>query len=107
MTPDVPGHWRWVGTKTLFFEADVEGIDRFPMATEYTVAIPAGVQSANGSELAQTVTFSFRTPPPVLGQIYPSGGHVMFLFRVENNLQPLIETVILDFLKDTFALPSE
>lgn len=74
MTPDVPGHWRWVGTKTLFFEADVEGIDRFPMATEYTVEIPAGVESANGTTLAEAVTFSFRTPPPVLGQIYPSGG---------------------------------
>ena len=36
-------------------------------------------------------------------QIYPSGGHVMFLFRVENNLQPLIETVILDFLDLVFA----
>jgi uncharacterized protein YfaS (alpha-2-macroglobulin family) len=74
MTPDVPGHWRWVGTKTLFFEADVEGIDRFPMATEYRVEIPAGVESANGTTLAEAVTFTFRTPPPVLGQIYPSGG---------------------------------
>ncbi len=74
MTPDVPGHWRWVGTKTLFFEADVEGIDRFPMATEYAVEIPAGVKSANGTTLAEAVTFTFRTPPPVLGQIYPSGG---------------------------------
>jgi hypothetical protein len=36
-------------------------------------------------------------------QIYPSGGHAMFLFRVENNLQPLIETVILDFLDLVFA----
>ncbi len=74
MSPDVPGHWRWVGTKTLFFEADVEGIDRFPMATEFTVEIPAGVESATGTTLAEAVTFTFRTPPPVLGQVYPSGG---------------------------------
>ncbi|MFZ1752101.1 MAG: alpha-2-macroglobulin family protein, partial [Caldilineaceae bacterium] len=74
LTPDVPGHWRWVGTKTLFFEADVEGIDRFPMATEYTVEIPAGIESATGSKLAEAVTFTFRTPPPVLGRIYPGGG---------------------------------
>lgn len=74
LSPDVPGHWRWVGTKTLFFEADVEGIDRFPMATEYTVEIPAGVESAAGTTLAESVSFSFRTPPPTLGQIYPSGG---------------------------------
>ena len=74
LTPDVAGHWRWVGTKTLFFEADVEGIDRFPMATEYTVEIPAGVESATGTTLAEAVRFSFRTPPPMLGQVYPSGG---------------------------------
>ena len=38
-------------------------------------------------------------------QIYPVGDHAMMFFRVENNLQPLIETVILDFLKDTLGLP--
>lgn len=74
LTPDVPGHWRWVGTKTLFFEADVEGIDRFPMATEYTVTIPAGTKSATGSELAKEVRWSFRTPPPTLQTRYPTGG---------------------------------
>jgi hypothetical protein len=30
LTPRPPGHWRWVGTKTLVFEPD----GRFPMATE-------------------------------------------------------------------------
>lgn len=38
-------------------------------------------------------------------QIYPSGGHAMRLFRVENNLQPAIETVILDYLRLVFGLP--
>ena len=74
LSPEVAGHWRWVGTKTLFFEADVEGIDRFPMATEYSVEIPAGVASATGATLDEAVRFTFRTPPPTLGQVYPSGG---------------------------------
>lgn len=86
LTPDVPGHWRWVGTKTLFFEADVEGIDRFPMASEFTVEIPAGTQSANGSELAEAVRWSFRTPPPQLQRSYPSGG-----------AQPLTPTIFASF----------
>jgi alpha-2-macroglobulin len=73
LTPDVPGHWRWVGTKTLFFEADVEGIDRFPMATEYRAEIPAGVRSATGNELATAVSWSFRTPPPQLQRSHPTG----------------------------------
>ncbi|MBN2149086.1 MAG: hypothetical protein JW726_17000 [Anaerolineales bacterium] len=38
-------------------------------------------------------------------QVYPSGGHAMSLFRVENNLQPSIEAVILDFLWLVFGLP--
>jgi dienelactone hydrolase len=40
-----------------------------------------------------------------LAQIYPSGGHAMRLFREENNLQPPIESVILDFLALTFGMP--
>ena len=44
LSPAVPGHWRWVGTKTLLFEAEVDGVDRMPMATEYTVEIPAGTE---------------------------------------------------------------
>ncbi|MEW5872446.1 MAG: hypothetical protein AB1894_24505 [Chloroflexota bacterium] len=38
-------------------------------------------------------------------QIYASGEHAMQLFRAENNLQPPIETFILDYLKLVFSLP--
>ncbi|MEZ4833994.1 MAG: Ig-like domain-containing protein [Caldilineaceae bacterium] len=74
LTPAVSGHWRWVGTKTLFFEADVEGVDRLPMATEYEAPIPAGTTSINGNTLADAVTWTFRTPPPTLQRTYPNGG---------------------------------
>jgi dienelactone hydrolase len=40
-------------------------------------------------------------------QVYPSGGHAMRLFRMENNLQPPIEAVILDFLRLVFGLPND
>ena len=68
LTPLPPGNWRWVGTKTLLFEPTI----RFPMATHYTVTVPAGVQSAVGGKLASTVSWTFTTPPPKLTASYPS-----------------------------------
>lgn len=62
VTPLPEGEWRWVGTKTLVFQPTF----RFPMATRYTVEIPAGTTSANGGKLAETVSFSFVTPAPVM-----------------------------------------
>ena len=76
LDPPVPGKWRWVGTRTLLFEAQLEGIDRMPMATEYTAVIPAGTKSADGSELADSVQWTFRTPAPTLQSAYPIGGPV-------------------------------
>ncbi|MBT3390794.1 MAG: hypothetical protein HN413_10310 [Chloroflexi bacterium] len=69
--PPLPGTWRWLGTKTLNFQYDSELIDRLPKATEYTVTIPAGTQSATGSVLADAVQFTFSTPPPVMQNSYP------------------------------------
>ena len=76
LSPAVSGHWRWVGTKTLLFEADVDGVARMPMATVYTARIPAGTESANGKKLAEPVSWTFRTPAPTLESAYPTGGPV-------------------------------
>jgi len=70
--PALPGTWRWLGTKTLNFQYDSEEIDRLPMATLYTVTIPASVESAIGGTLEETVQFTFRTPAPTLEQTYPT-----------------------------------
>ncbi len=72
VTPLIPGTWRWLGTRTLNFLADSELYDRLPMATEFTVTIPAGVESASGKILSETVQFSFSTPPPIIQDYYPS-----------------------------------
>ncbi len=74
LEPGLPGTWRWLGTKTLNFQADSTLIDRLPMATEYTVTIPAGTRSVTGGELAQEVTFQFSTPAVLLTSYYPSSG---------------------------------
>ncbi len=67
LSPQPPGKWRWVGTKTLLFEPAV----RFPMATEYSVTVPAGTRSANGGTLTESRSWSFVTPPPTLKTRYP------------------------------------
>ena len=67
LTPEPPGRWRWVGTRTLLFEPDV----RFPMATTYTAEAPAGLRSATGGALRGAVRWTFTTPPPRLVASHP------------------------------------
>ena len=62
LSPQPKGHWRWLGTRTIVFDAQ----PRFPEATAYHVEIPAGTKSATGGVLAHAVEFSFDTPPPAL-----------------------------------------
>ncbi|RIJ71274.1 hypothetical protein D1871_14730 [Nakamurella silvestris] len=73
ITPEVPGHWQWIGTSTLRFDADSEDFDRMPMATEYTVTVPAGTKSATGAALSKAVTVNFTTPGPVVKSLTPTG----------------------------------
>ena len=68
LSPQPPGKWHWIGTRTVLFEPDV----RFPMATRYSAEVPAGTQSANGNRLAQTSAWSFTTPAPTVKNFYPS-----------------------------------
>ncbi len=80
--PEIPGTWRWLGTKTLTFEYDSELIDRLPMATEFRVTVPEGTNSASGSVLAEAVSWTFTTPPPKVTDSYPS--------NIPQPLQPLM-----------------
>ncbi len=80
LSPEPPGTWRWIGTKTLLFDprgevsSGSEQQARFPMATEYTVEVPAGVKSASGEVLAQSVRWTFKTPTVTLKSSSPNGG---------------------------------
>ena len=77
LSPQPTGKWRWVGTKTLAFEpesTEATGTARFPMATKYTVEIPAGTIAVGGGKLAKTVTWTFTTPPPQIRASYPNDG---------------------------------
>ncbi len=96
----MPGTWRWLGTKTLNFQFDSKLIDRMPMATEYTVTVPAGTTSATGGKLAETVQFKFRTPPPTVQQTYPYSGEPqsldpLFFISFDQRIDPgaVLETI--------------
>jgi uncharacterized protein YfaS (alpha-2-macroglobulin family) len=68
LSPQPPGKWRWIGTKTLLFEPEV----RFPMATQFSVSVPAGTKSANGGSITTPKTWTFTTPPPAVKTFYPT-----------------------------------
>jgi alpha-2-macroglobulin len=69
LSPQPKGRWRWIGTKTLLFEPE----GRFPMATNYTVEIPAGTKSTSGGALAAARRWTFSTPPLQVKTKYPLG----------------------------------
>ena len=70
LRPQPPGEWRWLGTQTAVFQPET----RFPMATEYRVAISAGTRSANGQVLAAADEWTFATPPVKVTTFLPSHG---------------------------------
>ena len=67
LTPQPPGTWRWVGTRTIVFDPLV----RFPQATTYRVEIPSGTKGVSGAAIKEPATFSFETPPPKMVSSYP------------------------------------
>lgn len=69
LKPEVPGRWRWLGTKTLLFEPE----GRFSMATEFAVEIPAGTRALSGSALAEAKRWKFTTPPAQVKSFAPQG----------------------------------
>ncbi len=74
VSPALPeGNWRWLGTKTLMFDAKT----RFPMATRFTAKIPAGTKSINGQVLGKDVVWTFATPPPMVEMMIPSGNQIV------------------------------
>jgi len=71
MTPELPGRWQWIGTRTLRFEHDVEIFDRLPQSTSYVVEVPASTTSESGGVLAEAVRFEFETPTPSVVWLTP------------------------------------
>lgn len=92
LTPTPPGSWRWLGTKTLLFQPD----PRFPMATRYTVEVPAGTRSATGGSLGAATAWTFSTPAAKLQSWWPYEDG-SWRRGVAGNPQPLDPLVFLGF----------
>lgn len=82
ISPKVAGSWQWIGTSTLRFavqgnsavgKTSSADLDRLPMATDYTVTVPAGTKAASGAKLTATASFQFSTPPPTVRSFQPTG----------------------------------
>ena len=71
ISPALPGHWEWLGTSTLRWRGDSTSVDRLPMATRFTVTVPAGTRSVTGGTLTRAATASFDTPPPLVQSFSP------------------------------------
>lgn len=102
ITPAIAGTWQWIGTRTLRFDASSDVIDRLPMATEYTVTIPAGTRSVGGGELADSVTWTFATPPVNVISFQPEGDSLaltpVFTAAFDQRVDPVavLATIMLD-----------
>ncbi|MCA9936131.1 MAG: hypothetical protein H6662_16055 [Ardenticatenaceae bacterium] len=81
-----PGSYLGVDYAEAVTLVDEEGKPVWCVAAEGDETAVTTCQSANGEQYQIT--------------IYPNGGHAMELFRVENNLQPPIEAILLDFLHE-------
>ena len=88
LSPQAAGRWSWVDVRTLRFEPQ----GRLPMATEFTVEIPAGTTSATGGRLAEAVRWTFATPPPRATGGWPYGGATgvqpVIVARFDQNVNP-------------------
>ncbi len=92
ISPKLAGSWQWIGTSTLRFAADSKDVDRLPMATNYTVTVPAGTRSVNGGTLGKAATFTFATPPPTVTQFAPTGSSMeldpVFVAVFDQKMEP-------------------
>ncbi len=86
ISPAVPGHWDWIGTSTLRFSADSDTVDRLPMATTFTVTVPAGTISVTKGALAKDVSATFSTPAPEVQTFTPDP-------QTPTELQPVMVAV--------------
>src|SRR5262245_6492028 len=88
LSPQPPGKWRWLGTKTLMFEP----AGRFPMATDYSIEIPAGTKSAGSGALGAAVAWKFSTPPPQVRSSWPTAGphsrNPLFFIEFDQRIAP-------------------
>lgn len=68
--PAPPGKVRWLGTRTLVFQAE----GRLPFSTTYEVTVPTSAKSTAGQSLAKPFSWKFSTPTLALASATPYDG---------------------------------
>ena len=110
LTPELPGVWKWLGTKTLSFEYESDEIDRFPMSTQYTAEVPAGTTSAIGGVLPESVTWTFSTPTVSVISSVPSYGPqprdplIFVAFDQRVDPEAVLETISVTAGRQSYAI---
>jgi alpha-2-macroglobulin len=69
ITPELPGSFRWLGTRTLVFKPN----GGFPLASEFKIQVGKEVVGLSGSALGKDFSWSFRTKAPSVSAFSPSG----------------------------------
>jgi uncharacterized protein YfaS (alpha-2-macroglobulin family) len=67
LQPPVAGEWHWLGSASVEFVPK----ESLPFSTRFTVTVPAGLKSVDGSSLAEPYSWTFETPAPALQSIDP------------------------------------
>ena len=110
LTPEVPGRWQWIGTRTLRFDVDPEAkVDRLPMATTFTATVAAGTKSATGSTLETPATFTFTTPAPIVESFVPTGESLkldqVFVAQFDQRVDPATVLATLSLKANGASVP--
>ena len=104
ISPEMPGRWIWLGTRTVRFEYEPGAIDRIPAATNYTVEVPAGTRSASGAELADGLSFAFVTPTPQVQRVVPMNESLstepVFFVEFDQRVDPAAALGAIDLVVD-------
>lgn len=94
--PDMPGAWSWVSPRTLLFEHE-QGL---PMATLFSVSVPAQTRSLTGAQLSEDFEFQFQTPAVKLVDFWPNQDVALSdrpVFELAFN-QPVVADAVLPFV---------
>jgi uncharacterized protein YfaS (alpha-2-macroglobulin family) len=108
MTPKIAGQWVWYGTHTLIFQP---GAKALPMATKFSLTVPQGTKSINGSVLGKEESWSFSTGKPHLTSSYPDGSGsyrpttcIMARFSQKIDHDALLKVTRVEANKKTFGI---
>ncbi len=105
LSPEPPGRWRWVGSRTLLYEPET----RFPMATDFSAVVADGAKTADGRVLAAGRSWTFRTPPPrviqVSGQHAPITREPVIVLAFDQQIDPTAAIAAIQATADGVVVP--